>query len=148
MLQSPTTDRPTPLETRLIHIALALPKTTKRAAAASLRAAGLPGRAEYVEWMLERLALHEQWHASRHIRHANRRLSVAQKALRASNTNRTPVLLPEHTPTVRTNTLRTQAVECAAKSVLRWGASGGSEFSVRFAQAGEPTDYVVSIAHN
>jgi len=147
MLNSPETQSPTAIEVQLIRIAEGIPKRTKKACIAALRAAGLPGRNEYVEWMLNRLALHDEWHDDRHLRHAQKRAPEI-RALPAPKRLRPPAVLPKGLVTERLNELRTSSVIKAAKGAMRWGAAGGSSFYVRFCQSGEPASYEVDISYN
>lgn len=147
MLQTPDTTAPTSLEVRLIQIAQGIPKRTKKACVEALRAAGLPGRNEYAEWMLNRLSRHEHWHKVRHLRRAQRRIANLER-LPASKRSRVPVLLPQGDLKQRLNALRTAAVIAAAKGSMRWGAAGGSCFSIRFCHPEEPASYEVTITHN
>ena len=147
MLQTTTTQAPTTLEVQLIHIAQGTPKRTKKACIEALRANGLPGRPKYVEWMLKRLSLHDEWHKDRHLRHAQRRIAKLER-LPAQKYSRAPVLLPLGELKQRLNTIRTTAVIEAVKGAMRWGAAGGSHFSVKFCELGEAANYKVSITQN
>lgn len=148
MLQSPTTQLPSRHEAQLIQIALGLLKRTKTAAIAALRQAGLPGRSEYAEWMLERLALQDDWHRFRHLRHAQRRVSNKLQSLPRPNGKHGPVLLPEGTVTERLTAVRIAAMTETAQRFMRWGAAGGSYFSIRFTTEHQAPNYEVNISYN
>jgi hypothetical protein len=147
MLKSPETQSPTAIEVQLIRIAAVLAKRTKTACLAALRAAGLPGRSQYVDWMLERLRCHDQWHKERHLRHVQRRFAYLERMPEPTNQGRR-ARLPAGTPMERLTRIRRDALVSLARQTMRSGAAGGCSFTVSVCKDSESASYVVSVIQN
>lgn len=59
-----------------------------------------------------------------------------------------PVLLPRGTPTSRVSAVKIQAVQSMARSLFRYGASGGGTVRVDFALNAAKVNYVVTMSQN
>lgn len=134
--------------TRILHLLAANEALdTKKAIRTAIREAGLPGRDEYVEAVLNNREEHE---TQRKNRQKRRNIAHTGKAwpTRARKASQQPVVLPAGTPASRLVEYRRRQVEDVAFSLFRSGAAGGTTFTVKLTDAWENVGYTVSIGAN
>jgi hypothetical protein len=120
---------------------------TKKAACDALKAGGLISTSDAVEKLLEAVAHISSERKTRRSRVIEGRLGHLPPVTPASAVTLS-VMLPQGTPAQRVKAIKVQAVASAARSLLRYGASGGSTMRVCFALDASKVNYVVTMDQN
>lgn len=120
---------------------------TKKAARDALKASGFISTDVVVENLLEAVEHIASERKTRRNRVIELRLGHIPSQITGVQTTN-PVLLPLGTPTVRVTAAKINAVASMARSLLRFGASGGGTMRVGFALDASKVNYVVKMGQN
>ncbi|PJJ18914.1 hypothetical protein CLU90_2122 [Janthinobacterium sp. 67] len=131
----------------LTRIAVSDVGDTKKALIAAIRAVGLPGNPANVARVQE---LRDEFDAARRHRRLNQVNAKTTKAISAlpAPTGGPAIRLPLGTPATRLIELRRRTVTHYAQQVFRNGASGGTKFTVGFADRTSDVIYTTNLDRN
>jgi hypothetical protein len=131
----------------LTRIAVSDVGDTKKALIAAIRAVGLPGNPTNVARVQE---LRDEFDAARRHRRLNRVNAKANKTISAlpAPTGRPAIRLPFGAPATRLIELRRRTVTQYAQQAFRHGASGGTKFTVGFADRTSDVTYTTNLGRN
>ena len=134
-------------ELTLTRIAASDVGDTKKALIGAIRAAGLPGNPANVARVQE---LRDEFDAARRHRRLNQVNAKANKTISAlpAPTGRPTIRLPLGTPATRLIELRKRTVTQYAQQAFRSGASGGTKFTVGFADKTSDVTYTTNLDRN
>lgn len=134
-------------ELTLTRIAVSDVGDTKKALIAAIRAMGLPGNPTNVARVQE---LRNEFDAARRHRRLNQVNAKTTKAISAlpAPTGRPAIRLPIGTPATRLLELRKRTVTQYAQQTFRHGASGGTKFTVGFADKTTEVTYTTDLGRN
>lgn len=134
-------------ELTLTRIAVSDVGDTKKALIGAIRAAGLPGNPTNVAHVQE---LRYEFEAARRNRRLNQVNAKTTKAISAlpAPTGRPVIRLPVGTPATRLLELRKRTVTQYAQQTFRHGASGGTRFTVGFADRTSNVIYTTDLGRN
>lgn len=134
-------------ELTLTRIAVSDVGDTKKALIAAIRAAGLPGNPANVARVQE---LRDEFDAARRHRRLNQVNAKANKTISVlpAPTGRPAIRLPLGTPATRLIELRKRTVTQYAQQAFRSGASGGTKFTVGFADKTSDVTYTTNLDRN
>lgn len=134
-------------ELTLTRIAVSDVGDTKKALIAAIRAAGLPGNPANVARVQE---LCDEFDAARRHRRLNQVNAKANKTISVlpAPTGRPAIRLPLGTPATRLIELRKRTVTQYAQQAFRSGASGGTKFTVGFADKTSDVTYTTNLDRN
>ena len=134
-------------EIALYKAAAAWEGETKKSVVEALRAVGLAGSVANVERVR---ALDLEFHRSRLSRVRNRvncRISQPLETLPLPS-GRPAIQLPANTPAQRLTNLRNSTITKLAKTAFRYGAPGGTKFTIKFATTTAEVQYSVELGRN
>lgn len=134
-------------ELTLTRIAVSDAGDTKKALISAIRAMGLPGNPTNVARVQE---LRDDFDAARRHRRLNQVNTKANRTISAlpAPTGRPAIRLPLGTPATRLIELRRRTVTEYAKQAFRHGASGGTRFTVHFAEKTTDVTYTTDLDRN
>lgn len=134
-------------ELTLTRIAVSDVGDTKKALIGAIRAAGLPGNPTNVAHVQE---FRYEFQAARRNRRLNQVNAKTTKAISAlpAPTGRPAIRLPIGTPAARLIALRKRTVTGYAQQAFRHGASGGTKFTVGFADRTSDVTYTTNLDRN